>query len=195
MGMPSVAIRSDSFTSKCVGVGLLAVASGSSIGTIYSAEHENYQHFRLSPSARATSGTPSQSTVNALGSIPDLIPVTFHRPTTQYERTIAELRNWHTLTNNWDGEGSSAPLVATLRSAEKFTGLLGGAITAPEPMLNATGRAGLFWDRPGLYADLEFYPNNKIAYYIEKNGDKHKGTVAFQEEQLPAMFAFLLANS
>ncbi len=188
-------MRSDTLTKKFVHMGLIAAAGSSAINTADCADYEHHYEYKPRSSARSTSSSPSQTKFGILDSISSLIPETFHRPTTQFERTIAELREWHDLGDNWDGDGATPPIVSTLKQAEKFTGLLGDNISAPVPMLNATGRAGLFWNIPALYADLEFLPDNKIAYFIEKNGDKHKGTITFQEEKLPTVLASLLATA
>lgn len=197
MPVSAATMRSDTLTKRFIEMGLIAIASGSSMAAAHSVESDLYQHSsaRVGYSARSTSSSPTQSKINVVNCGAELIPWTAYRPTTQYERAIAELRSWHSFSENWDGEGALSPIVDTLKLAEKFTGLLDGPISAPEPMLNASGRAGLFWNLPALYADLEFYPDNRIAYYIEKNGDKHKGVATFQEEQLPTVFTALLESA
>lgn len=192
--MTTRSMRSDLLAKNFASMGLIAFAGSYAAGIAQSAELEQYQYsaVKQSPSARSSSASPSQLQFYALENANTLVPQTFHRPTTAFELIIAELRQWHNLEENWDGEGALPPEVSTLRAAEKFTGLLANHASAPEPQLNPTGRAGLFWDEPSFYADLEFYPDNKIAYYIQKNGDKHKGIIAFEEEKLPAVFASLL---
>jgi hypothetical protein len=116
------------------------------------------------------------------------------RPTTPREHLIGEFRRWRVLPANWDGERADAPVRESLTAAAAFACLLPESTETvlPEPMLHASGRAGLFWERTGLYADLEFLPKGRVAYYIERNGDKHKGVVNFNSHQLPTVFATLL---
>jgi hypothetical protein len=59
-------------------------------------------------------------------------------------------------------------------------------------MLHVNGHAGLFWRDDALYADLEFLGSGRVAYFIEKNGDKHKGVVNFVAKEMPNLFKALL---
>ena len=70
--------------------------------------------------------------------------------------------------------------------------LLDGKITLPEPMLLASGRAGLYWNESGLYADLEFFGNGRTAYYIELKSGKHKGVLNFSPNSMPKVLSALL---
>jgi hypothetical protein len=114
------------------------------------------------------------------------------RETTEREHLIATLRQWESFKENWDGEGAKEPSLASLRAASRFACALESSDTIPEPQLHDTGRAGLFWDVAGLYADLEFLENGKIAYYIEREDGRHKGVVDFDGRRLPGVFRPLL---
>lgn len=113
------------------------------------------------------------------------------RETTAKEALIGEFRRWRLLQSNWDGEGAEAPSQSSLKYAEAFTRFLPEA-SLPEAMLHATGRAGLFWNIPGLYADVEFLDDSRIAYYIERAGDKHKGVVNYNANEMPPVLVALL---
>lgn len=115
------------------------------------------------------------------------------RKTTSQELLIGELRNWALFGENWDGEGASRPSSASINDAVSFTRLLDANLREPEPMLLASGHVALFWNEAGLYADLEFLGNNRVAYFIQKNDDKHKGVVTFDSEKMPAVFQTLLS--
>jgi hypothetical protein len=115
------------------------------------------------------------------------------RETTSQELLIGELRNWALFDENWDGEGAAKPIPASIRDAVSFARLLDASTHEPEPMLLASGRAALFWNEGGLYADLEFLGGNRIAYFVQKNGDKHKGVASFDPEKMPAVFQALLS--
>lgn len=115
------------------------------------------------------------------------------RETTSQELLIGELRNWASLDDNWDGEGASRPLLTSIKEAVLFARLLDANVREPEPMLLASGHAALFWNEADLYADLEFIGNNRVAYFVRKNDDKHKGVVTFDPEKMPAVFQTLLS--
>lgn len=106
--------------------------------------------------------------------------------------SFTQLRGWEKFQSNWDHEGANAPILSSLRAASQFAGLLDNRFIMPEPMLNDTGRAGLFWSEDNLYADIEFIENNFIAYYIERNNGRHKGVVAFDHQQIPPVLVPLL---
>ena len=123
----------------------------------------------------------------------ELIQVTeYTRPTTIREQLMGEIRSWALLEADWDGEGAVAPIASCIKNAVSFIRLLPDSITLPEPMLHASGNTGLFWGNGGIYADIEFLHNGRIAYYIEQNGDKHKGAINFDSENLPPVFSVLL---
>ncbi len=113
------------------------------------------------------------------------------RPTTQLEKLIGELRELNFLKADWDGEGAAAPSVLSLKEAVSFARLLDG-IALPEPMLLASGHTSLYWNEGDLYADIEFLGDGRIAYFIKKHGDKHKGVLAFDSQKMPAVFQTLL---
>lgn len=115
------------------------------------------------------------------------------RTTTPQEELIGEIRAWALLEENWDGEGAQVPTTASLKDAAFFINLLTHDDRLPTPMLHASGRAGLYWNEPGLYADLEFLGDGRVTYYVEKNGeDKHKGVVQVRQGKMPTVFSALL---
>jgi hypothetical protein len=116
------------------------------------------------------------------------------RSTTAQEILIGEIREWALFGADWDGEGAQAPNSASCRESVEFVRLLKSDGEMPDPMLLASGHAGLLWRQLGLYADLEFLGDGKIAYYIERNGDRHKGVVSFDKKTMPSVFAAILAS-
>lgn len=116
----------------------------------------------------------------------------YSRPTTSCESVIGEIRQWSLLGGNWDGEGSVTPKPQSIREAISFIRMLSGGIELPEPMLLGSGNAALYWNLGGLYADLEFLGDGRIAYFIKNNGDKHKGVLTFDAQKMPAVFPALL---
>ena len=130
------------------------------------------------------------SSISAIGTVAQYSES--DRPTTQQERLVGELRSWGLLTANWDGEGASAPDVHSLKEAVTFVRLLDESVPLPEPMLHAAGHAGLFWKTDDLYADIKFLGDGHLAYYIERQGDKHKGVLSFDSKKMPAVLSALL---
>jgi len=112
-------------------------------------------------------------------------------PLTEREQLMDEIRSWSLWEANWDGEDAVAPVINCIENAISFVSLLPGNIVLPEPMLHASGYTGLFWNHDGLYADIEFLENGRVAYYIEQNGDKHKGVVGFDSKNLPPLLPVL----
>ena len=108
---------------------------------------------------------------------------------------IAEITSWSGMERNWDSEGAAAPDASSLKAAESFVGLLGKDYLLPEPMLLASGHAGLYWNEIDLYADLEFLADGRIAYFVEHRGEgRHKGVVKFDSRKIPIVFQALLRN-
>lgn len=114
------------------------------------------------------------------------------RPTTQKEELIGEIRSWNLLSADWDGEGAVMPSKRSMKEASQFVALLNESAGLPEPMLLGSGHAALYWNDAGLYADLEFLGDGRVAYFIRRNGDKHKGVVAFDSQQVPTVFSALI---
>ena len=114
------------------------------------------------------------------------------RLTTQHEKLIGEIRSWSLLGADWDGEGALAPSAQSIKEAVSFTRLLSD-VALPEPMLLASGHVALYKNESELYADIEFIGDGHIAYFIKRNGDKHKGVLKFDSQKLPAVFTVLLS--
>jgi hypothetical protein len=116
------------------------------------------------------------------------------RETTAQETLIGTLRNWSLLDHDWDGEGAAKPVADSIREAVAFVRLVANSkFEDPEPMLTASGHAALFWNTADLYADIEFLGDKRIAYFVKRNSDKHKGVVSFDSENLPTVFQALLS--
>lgn len=107
--------------------------------------------------------------------------------TTDLEHVACDFRRWQLLPANWDGEGASQANPRSIGGAIAFLNLLTATSDMPSPMLHSSGRAGLFFKTAELYADLEFLEDGRMAYYIERNGDKHKGVLDISTaDQLPS---------
>lgn len=116
------------------------------------------------------------------------------RETTEQEKLIGELRRYVFLDENWDGEGAVKPNPKSLSSAIEFSRLLVRNIQVPEPIMNANGIAGLYWKNKSLYAELNFLSDGRIAYFIQRKNDKHKGILDFEKKAMPNLFQVLLAS-
>jgi hypothetical protein len=120
---------------------------------------------------------------------------TFTRETTEQEYLIANLRAWEHLGPNWDGEGAHAPKLSSLRSASNFVCLLSQSAISPEPLLHASGRAGLSWDDENGYGELEFLNDKQAAYFFTKGDDKHKGVISLDGSSIPPVIAALIPHA
>lgn len=140
-----------------------------------------------------------RSTHESVAAFPDLhkqnvIAVRSARATTPIEEIVGEIRGWALFPANWDGENSQKPQTASLESATQFIRLLApknGHL--PEPMLLASGRAGFYWDTGEFQADLEFWGDGRITYFVRRGSDKHKGMVRFEGESVPTVLSTLLS--
>jgi hypothetical protein len=173
---------------------LVGSSAGSATAPIPPTTHgREYQERAFSPSARNSSLITKGPTANEMY-LPQLETANnnaFNRATTSQEHIIGEFRRWRLFDANWDGEGASGPDIDSMGDAIRFTRLLSEDVLA-EPMIFANGRAGLYWRNADLYADLEFFGDGRIAYYVEQNGDKHKGVVKFDARELPSLFEAIL---
>lgn len=123
----------------------------------------------------------------------EIVTAASSRDTGAQEKLIGALRSWLILDDDWDGEGAAKPVVQSIREAVSFARLLPKKdVEEPEPMLTASGHAALFWNTGDLYADIEFLGDQRIAYFVKRESDKHKGVVSFDSEHLPIVFQALL---
>lgn len=118
--------------------------------------------------------------------------VQYERLTTEHEKLIGEIRGWSLLDADWDGEGAMAPSIQSIKEAVSFIRLIDD-INLPEPMLLASGHAALYKNESNFYADIEFLGDGRIAYFIKRNGDKHKGVLTFDSQKMPAVFPALFS--
>jgi hypothetical protein len=166
----------------------LSMTQAPSVSSLY---ETNQFVFRPSPTKTYQAVRGSTSNIGSVAN--DEVFDTPIRETTSQEFLIGELRSWALFDYNWDGEGASRPSFASIHDAVAFARLLDSNVREPEPMLLASGHAALFWNEAGLYADLEFIGNNRVAYFVQKNDDKHKGVMTFDPEKMPAVFQTLLS--
>jgi hypothetical protein len=113
------------------------------------------------------------------------------RATTSKETLLGDFRRWRLYAVNWDGEGAAAPNIESIRLAESFVKHLEEG-NVPEAVLNSSGTGGLLWRSDEIYAEVEFLDANRIAYYIERADDKHKGVLNYNADELPPVLVALL---
>ena len=142
----------------------------------------------------ASSHSPLLQPINYLTTIAtnDSSTIVASRHTSPQESIIGEIRQWNLMDANWDGEGAAKPKANSIKEAVAFVRLLNDEITLPEPMLLGSGNSALYWNEGGLYADIEFLDNGRIAYFIKKNSDQHKGVLTFDSQKMPAVFQALI---
>ena len=152
--------------------------------------HSTYQPSLL---ADLSYGTYSTSTSDSSAFFPT------SRQTTPIEIAVSQLREWRHLNENHDGERARAPDMASLIDAESFVRAWLDLSLAPEPMLFANGRAGLFWDERGVYADLEFHGKGRLSYFVKVTGgnpdhapETHRGVMQLHADRAPEIIAQLM---
>lgn len=149
------------------------------------------------PIQKTTSLAPAELKINSTTTVATLVDSRFYfedvaRPTTDLEKVIGELREWAFLKDNWDGEGAYSPSSDSIKQAVEFVRLISNNATLPEPTLLASGNVSLYWNNKTLYADIEFLGDQRIAYFIKNNEDKHKGILSFNAKKMPAVFSALV---
>ncbi len=151
-----------------------------------------YANFLLKNTGALTS--IAQGSISELPSVDMNLVNAAVRETTEVEKIVGELRRFFSLKDNWDHDGALAPIHTSLRQAISFVRLWETEEIPLEPTVNANGRAGLCMNEDRLYADFEFIGDTRVAYYIERDQDKHKGVIYFDEKKLPNLFKDLLGN-
>jgi len=122
----------------------------------------------------------------------DVVKAAAFRETTKSEELIGELRGWTLLHSNWDGEGALAPSVESITQAVEFSRMLNDVDMMPEPMILPSGNASLYWNDGQLYAEIEFLGAERLAYFVKRNGDVHKGVIKFNSQKVPAVLSALI---
>lgn len=194
-------MASQSLSTAGVAAAFLAALGGSALpettsphGGLTTVRHAGRTATSLPNGVRKRAGESSVSNIQLVSATNEGC---FHnlaaaRQTSPVEKLVGEMRRWSLLSADWDSEGACAPILSSVRQAETFVRLLNNTIPLPEPMLHANGRTGLYWNDGQLYADLEFLEDGRMAYFIERNGDKHKGVLKFDSSEMPSVFSTLL---
>jgi hypothetical protein len=178
-----------------------ALAASCVISTSASAEVQQPQIGRRMPVESSRAGTRGTSvsdsrTFYVFGEVQENARASSGaRETSDQERAIGDLRRYEKLGANWDGEGATAPNIVSLRAASSFVCLMDRDQAMPEPMLHSSGRAGLYWRSDTLYADLEFFEDGRLAYYVEIGSDRHKGVVHPATDKIPRILGQLLQSA
>ena len=95
----------------------------------------------------------------------------------------------HSLETNWDGEGAEHIDPHSIYEALHFVDTLNHKSLKPtlfgipiredmfEAQALAGGTCGLFHNENGLFMDLEFLKDRRIAYFIKRDGHSLKGVL------------------
>jgi hypothetical protein len=70
--------------------------------------------------------------------------------------TAATLMSYTTLHHDWDGEGALAPSQDAVSDALRMLEVAPMEVTAPKPMVLATGDVAIYWDFGDTYAEIGF---------------------------------------
>ena len=134
---------------------------------------------------------PEVSQLTTVVANEDRFDVAF-RSMTSLENLAGEIRQFKSYEDNWDGEGAAKPNAQSISDVVSFIGLLDDRKVVPESMLLSSGNVALYWNEGGVYADIEFLGDDRIAYFIKNNGDKHKGVLSFDSKTMPSVFTALI---
>lgn len=96
------------------------------------------------------------------------------------DAVILELESYRDLTDGWDGIGSKAPAATAITEALSFLDrALPVGLPAPEPMVDADGEVGLFWEGPNYHVEAGFKGREVISFYGRVEERIEKGAQPF----------------
>lgn len=93
-----------------------------------------------------------------------------------YEELECSFKSWGKLPENWDGEGATMPNSESIEDAISFVGVMKSfPVVEVEPLMNASGNAGVFINQDGLYLEIEFHRDGRFVYFVRRGDKEIKG--------------------
>lgn len=89
-----------------------------------------------------------------------------------WAKILASVEAMRTLTDDWDGDGATAPRAGVIETARELLGYL-RAIPLPCPMTTGTGPTGsilLVWERSGRYFEIEIVAPGQAEWFRSEPG-------------------------
>lgn|GEM_PF-5208561 len=90
---------------------------------------------------------------------------------------VAEIQKYASFADDWDGEGSCAPYIASISASLNFLEMLPGGLPLPKPMVSSDGEIGFYWDLAQGFADISFDERGAASFFSRT----HRGEESYQE--------------
>ena len=79
-----------------------------------------------------------------------------------------EIRSYADLPDDWDGDGAVAPCQQAVADALAFLESRPLGIPLPLPEVVPIGDVGVYWDRGGIFVEVQFGGDGAFSYYAER---------------------------
>ena len=79
-----------------------------------------------------------------------------------------EIQAYASLTDNWDGDGATAPAAQAVQDAIEFLNGRPHRIPLPLPEVASIGDVGIYWDEDGIFAEVQFGGDQAYSYYAQR---------------------------
>jgi hypothetical protein len=193
MQLNSTSISRPAFPALAVVVASYLAGAVPTHEDVSTTRRQPYEMFQLTGGTALLASQMRQPSGISLFSVDVVAEKSVIRDTTEQEHVIARIRDWGGLSANWDGQNALAPIRQSLEAASDLVCLLMPRQSVPEPMLHATGRAGLLWATAnGGYGELEFLKDGQVAYLFTDQAGKHKGIDKFDGRVIPVAISALI---
>ena len=83
-------------------------------------------------------------------------------------RLRAKLDSYGALEDDWDGEGATAPSNAAVEDVLEFLDARPDDIPLPLPEVASIGDIGIYWDRDGIFAEVQFEGDRNYSFYAQR---------------------------
>jgi hypothetical protein len=104
--------------------------------------------------------------------------------------TAVGLIEYEKLTDNWDGEGATAPSLEAIGSALSMLAATPVNLVAPKPMVLASGEVALYWDWGDIYAEIGFDDAGTYYAFAARHGSEpvHLDDMPVEDEEGRTVF-------
>lgn len=115
-----------------------------------------------------------------------VLPPARTRATTPVEDLVGRLRGLERYEAGWDGREAAAANPASFDDARSFAYLLNPRDFLPDEGIHANGNAVLVFERPGLFASVQFYGNGEVSAYVRQGTEEWDDDLVFDGRTLPS---------
>ena len=78
-----------------------------------------------------------------------------------------EIRSYADFSDDWDGDGATAPCQQAVEDALAFLESRPLGVPLPLPEVATIGDVGIYWDRGGVFVEVQFGGDGAFSYYAE----------------------------